>query len=167
MRMDSLAQGAGSFAQVGKTFAQAFVTAAQASNPRAQVANDGVHDRKAAAQHARGGAQGANFVFQGTRRSAQVCTGIGDYLIKTDVQSHVVDRDGTTTHHSTPPTSDVINGVAAIAAGYGHTCALMTSGGVRCWGANGNGRLGILPPDHTRPAFVVGICQYSSFLKGR
>ena len=29
-----------------------------------------------------------------------------------------------------------------IAAGYTHACALMTSGGVRCWGDNSNGQLG-------------------------
>lgn len=34
------------------------------------------------------------------------------------------------------------SGVASIAGGYGHTCALMTTGGVRCWGYNNNGQLG-------------------------
>ncbi len=32
--------------------------------------------------------------------------------------------------------SDVLTRVAAIAAGNEHTCALTTSGGVRCWGWN-------------------------------
>ncbi len=32
--------------------------------------------------------------------------------------------------------------VAQIAAGYAHTCALLRSGAVRCWGAGGSGQLG-------------------------
>jgi alpha-tubulin suppressor-like RCC1 family protein len=35
-----------------------------------------------------------------------------------------------------PPSTDVLEGVQAIAAQAGHTCALMNTGGVRCWGSN-------------------------------
>jgi alpha-tubulin suppressor-like RCC1 family protein len=43
----------------------------------------------------------------------------------------------------TPPTTtDVLDGVQAIATAEFHTCALMTTGGVRCWGRGDVGQLG-------------------------
>jgi alpha-tubulin suppressor-like RCC1 family protein len=56
--------------------------------------------------------------------------------------------NGTTTTSSTPvQVSGVggigfLSGVMAIAAGDGHTCALVSGGSVDCWGYNGNGELG-------------------------
>jgi hypothetical protein len=50
-------------------------------------------------------------------------------------------------------------GVAAvtIALGESHTCAIVSGGGVKCWGNNGNGQLGIgNRTDATRPADVAG-----------
>ena len=40
------------------------------------------------------------------------------------------------------PAGDVLTGAVAIATGLGHTCALMDTGGLRCWGSNGVGQLG-------------------------
>jgi alpha-tubulin suppressor-like RCC1 family protein len=33
--------------------------------------------------------------------------------------------------------------VIAVATGHEHTCALMSSGGVKCWGFNGSNQLGV------------------------
>jgi alpha-tubulin suppressor-like RCC1 family protein len=38
--------------------------------------------------------------------------------------------------------SGLSSGVAAVSAGFYHGCALSTSGGVKCWGYNGDGELG-------------------------
>ena len=51
--------------------------------------------------------------------------------------------DGTTTDRSTPVNvSGLTSGVSAIAAGQNASCAVLTSGDVKCWGDNTRGRLG-------------------------
>ena len=51
--------------------------------------------------------------------------------------------DGTTTHRSAPvPVQGLYADFIAVATGSSHTCGLTISGGVRCWGSNGDGQLG-------------------------
>jgi alpha-tubulin suppressor-like RCC1 family protein len=47
-----------------------------------------------------------------------------------------------TSQLSSPPASDVLTGVRLVAAGNGQVCAVMKTGGLRCWGENDAGQVG-------------------------
>src|SRR5258708_39107873 len=53
-----------------------------------------------------------------------------------------------------------LSGVARVAGGSVHTCALTTGGGVKCWGRNAHGNLGDgTLTDRAAPADVVGLAS--------
>ena len=67
----------------------------------------------------------------------------------------------------TPPGEPVLSGVKAIAAGRAHTCALMLTGGVRCWGANSGGQLGDgSTTDRLRPPTTDALSGVKSIAAG-
>lgn len=67
--------------------------------------------------------------------------------------------DGTNTYRANPvDVSGLASGVATLAGGYQHTCAITTLGSVKCWGANGTGQLGDgTTTSRSVPVDVVGL----------
>ena len=67
--------------------------------------------------------------------------------------------DGTTIDRTIPvPVSGLSSGVAAIAAGDSHTCALTDAGAMKCWGANSSFQLGDgSGSQRTTPVAVSGL----------
>jgi alpha-tubulin suppressor-like RCC1 family protein len=83
--------------------------------------------------------------------------------------------DGTlATLHTTPFTVLGISNATALALGGDFSCALLSGGTVKCWGGNGQGRLGdglllqsLSTPDISPPVTVVGITNAIAISAGR
>ncbi|HEY8927034.1 MAG TPA: hypothetical protein VIU64_21775 [Polyangia bacterium] len=79
-------------------------------------------------------AAGPNFTCALTAAGGVRCWGYNSDGQIGDETLNAVDR-------LTPADTDILDGVKAISVGQAHACALMTTGGARCWGANTVGQL--------------------------
>ena len=83
----------------------------------------------------------------------------GPYRNSTDWQSCTSPRPPLTRQTPTPHTLTGLSAIA-IAAGFYHTCAIAAEGGVKCWGYNWQGQLGIGSYESQgRPADVTGAAK--------
>lgn len=76
--------------------------------------------------------------------------------------------DTTTTGRTTPVSvSGLSSGVASIGAGKYHTCVVLDSGEVKCWGGNWSGQLGDgTTTDRTAPTSVSGLSSGITSVEG-
>jgi alpha-tubulin suppressor-like RCC1 family protein len=65
--------------------------------------------------------------------------GNGELGDNTNIERHTAEL---VQKYTDPDTDDPLTGVVSVVAGDGFSCALISGGSVRCWGANGSGELG-------------------------
>jgi len=115
------------------------------SNTSGQV-GDGTTDNRSTPVDVAGMSNGMADIAAGLYHTCALTTGSGVKCWGSNTSGQL--GDGTRTNRHTPV--DVVglgSGMAAIALGNDHTCALTTGGGVKCWGNNSYGQLGVITTD--------------------
>ena len=133
-----------------------------------QLGDDAVHANQSVAVDVAGLSSGVDAIALGNTHSCALlnsgavkCWGengsgqLGDGSTNAD-QSVAIDVDG------------LPSGVTAIVAGAIHSCALLSAGTVKCWGANGDGQLGngAANTDEVTPVDVSGLSDVAAIVAG-
>ena len=114
-------------------------------NTSGQVGNSGAGSYPSTPVDVTGLTSGVSSVALGDTHSCVVTSGGGVKCWGSNSSGQL--GDGTTTRQNTPVSvlasaGVELTGIVAVSAGSAHSCALTTTGGVKCWGGNTSGQLG-------------------------
>ena len=114
-------------------------------NTSGQVGNSGAGSYPSTPVDVTGLTSGVSSVALGDTHSCVVTSGGGVKCWGSNSSGQL--GDGTTTRQNTPVSvlasaGVELTGIVAVSAGSAHSCALTSTGGVKCWGGNTSGQLG-------------------------